>query len=68
MSRPTGSRLWQPTATEENWRQPGTKHIQLKFRYSQDLVSSGTARLKQVNTKDNLADLHTTSMPVDRLR
>lgn len=45
-----------------------TKHIQRSFLNMQDLVSSGTVRPKKVNSKDNLVDLHATSVPVVRLR
>lgn len=45
-----------------------TKHIQLRFLYSQALVSVGVARMRKVPTKDNIAGLHTKFPLVERQR
>lgn len=45
-----------------------TKHIQLRYLYIQDLVAAGAARLGNVVTKRNLADLHAKFLAVDRMR
>lgn len=45
-----------------------TKHALLRQLYAQDLVSTGVARWRNVPTKDNLLDLQTKGLPLERLR
>lgn len=45
-----------------------TKHIQPRFLYIHDLMAAGAVRPCKVDTKDNLADLHTKFLPVYRRR
>jgi len=43
-----------------------TKHIDIKYHYIRDTISTGQVSIEAVSTKDNAADLLTKSLPHDR--
>ena len=43
-----------------------TKHIDIRFHYTRDLVACGVIILKYISTADQLADLLTKALPAPR--